>query len=132
MMWLFFLSPFQGCKIGLILYMNIQKCTSKWSLSVNTSKTKIVVFRNGGKVNANEKWFYDNKEIEVVDSFTYLGVLLNYNGKYNVLQNKLAEQGRKAVFALRRSIKSMYLNCTTLLSLFDTYINSILSYGCEA
>jgi hypothetical protein len=46
----------------------------KWSLSVNTSKTKIVVFRNGGKVNANEKWFYDNKEIEIVDSFTYLGV----------------------------------------------------------
>ena len=38
--------------------------TSKWSLSVNTSSTKIVVFRNGGKVNANEKWFYDNKEIE--------------------------------------------------------------------
>ena len=80
----------------------------KWSLSVNTSKTKIVVFRNGGKVNANEKWFYDNKEIKIVDSFTYLGVLLNYNGSYNILQNKLSEQGIKAVFALRRSIKSMY------------------------
>ena len=105
--------------------------TSKWSLSVNTSKTKIVVFRNGGKVNANEKWFYDNKEIEIVNNFTYLGVLLNYNGKYHVLQNKPAEQGRKTVFDLKRSIKSMYLNCTTLLSLFDTYINSILSYGCE-
>jgi hypothetical protein len=105
--------------------------TSKWSLSVNTSNTKIVVFRNGGKVNANEKWFYDNKEIEIVNNFTYLGVILNYNGKYNALQNKLAEQGRKAVFALRRSIKSMYLSCTTLLSLFDTYINSNLSYGCE-
>jgi hypothetical protein len=38
----------------------------KWSLSVNTSKTKIVVFRNGGKVNANEKWFYDNKEIKLL------------------------------------------------------------------
>jgi hypothetical protein len=36
-----------------------------------------VVFRNGGKVNANEKWFYDNKEIEIVNNFTYLGVLLN-------------------------------------------------------
>lgn len=43
--------------------------TSKWPLSVNTSKTKIVAFRNEGKVNANEKWFYDNKEIEIVDSF---------------------------------------------------------------
>jgi hypothetical protein len=68
-------------------------------------------------VNANEKWFYDNKEIEIVNNFTYLGVLLNYNGKYHVLQNKPAEQGRKTVFALKRSIKSMYLNCTTLLSL---------------
>jgi hypothetical protein len=89
-----------------------------------------VVFRNGGKMNVNEKWFYDNKEIKIVDRFTYLGVLLNYNGSYNILQNKLSEQGIKAVVALRRSIKSMYLNCTTLLSLFDTYINSILSYGC--
>ena len=126
---IFFLSPFQDCKICLMLYMNIHL---NGHLSVNTSKTKIVVFRNGGKMNVNEKWFYDNKEIKIVDRFTYLGVLLNYNGSYNILQYKLSEQGIKAVVALRRSIKSMYLNCTTLLSLFDTYINSILSYGCEA
>jgi hypothetical protein len=36
-------------------------------------KTKIVVFRNGGKIRENEKWFYNGKEIEVVDQFKYLG-----------------------------------------------------------
>ena len=60
--------------------------TSKWSLSVNINKTKIVVFRKGGVVHLNEKWYYNNQEIEIVDQFTYLGVLLNFNGKYNILQ----------------------------------------------
>ncbi|XP_076100737.1 uncharacterized protein LOC143069817, partial [Mytilus galloprovincialis] len=54
-----------------------------------------------------------------------------FNGKYIVLQQKLSEQGRKAVFALRRNVKDIYLNFVTLLSLFDTYINSVLCYGCE-
>jgi hypothetical protein len=65
-------------------------------------------------MNVNEKWFYDNKEIKIVDSFTYLGVLLNYNGSYNILQNKLSEQGIKAVFALR-SILPPFLNTTILV-----------------
>ena len=105
--------------------------TSKWSLNVNISKTKIVVFRTGGNICENEKCFFNNQEIEIVDRFNYLGVLLYYNGKYNVLQQKLSEQGRKAVFALRRTTSDVYLNYVTLLSLFDTYINSVLSYGCE-
>lgn len=92
--------------------------TSKWSLSVNIDKTKIVVFRKGGRVHVEEKWYYNNKEIEVVDNFTYLGVLLNFNGKYNMLQQKLSEQGRKAMFALRRNVKSMCLNYATLCIYF--------------
>ena len=105
--------------------------TSKWALSVNIEKTKIVVFRNGGRIANNEKWFYNSKELEIVDSFTYLEVMLYYNGKYNFLIKKLSDQGRKAVFALRRNTNFAYLNFNTLLSLFDTYIGSILSYGSE-
>ena len=56
--------------------------TSKWSLCVNINKTKNVVFRNGGRVHDDEKRYYNNQEIEVVD---ILGVLLNFNGKYNIL-----------------------------------------------
>ena len=55
----------------------LSEYTTRWASSVNTTKTKIIVFRNGGRENADEKWFYNDQEIEVVDSFTYLGVLLN-------------------------------------------------------
>jgi hypothetical protein len=38
---------------------------NEWNLTLNVDKTKIVVFRNGGKIRDNEKWFYNGKEIEV-------------------------------------------------------------------
>ena len=33
---------------------------NKWKMIVNTDKTKIVVFRNGGNVKNEELWSYDN------------------------------------------------------------------------
>jgi hypothetical protein len=35
------------------------------------------------------------------------------------------------MFALFRNIKPYYFNICTMLSLFDTYISSVLCYGCE-
>jgi hypothetical protein len=61
---------------------------------------------------------------------TYLGVVLNFNGKFSVAEKHVAEQGRKAVFALIKNTKPFMFNHHTLLSLFDTYI-SVLCYGCE-
>lgn len=46
-----------------------------WSLTVNTSKTKIMVFRNRGGLKACEKWHFEKQEIEIVDRFNYLGLL---------------------------------------------------------
>lgn len=92
--------------------------TTRWSLNVNISKTKIVIFRNGGVVRDSEKWYYNGELLETVDNFTYLGCVLHYNGKFNNLLKRVTDQGRKALFALHKNIKNMYLNYTTLLSLF--------------
>ena len=43
----------------------------------------------------------------------------------------LANQGRKAVFNLCSKTHDDCYNCETLLSLFDTYVSSILNYSCE-
>ena len=74
---------------------------------------------------------YNDVQVDVVDKFTYLGVILNFNGKFPVAQKHVAEQGRKAMFALFRNIKPYYFNICTMLSLFDTYTSSVLCYGCE-
>jgi hypothetical protein len=38
----------------------------EWSLKINVSKTKIAVFKKGGKLSRDEKWWLDEEEIEVV------------------------------------------------------------------
>ena len=105
--------------------------TLKWKLKVNIAKTKIVVFRNGGQLKENEQWFYNGSKVDVVDKFTYLGVVLNFNGKFSVTQKHMAEQGRKAMFALFKNTKPYIFNHNTMLLLFDTYVSSVLNYGCE-
>ena len=69
--------------------------------------------------------------LDIVDSFNYLGLCFYYNGKFNFAEKQLASQGRKALFALYKNINDMYLNVETSLSLFDTYIASVLQYDSE-
>ncbi|KAK3089979.1 hypothetical protein FSP39_008169 [Pinctada imbricata] len=47
----------------------------KWDLTVNAGKTKIVIFRNGGKIRANENWLYNGENLEIVDEINYLGMI---------------------------------------------------------
>lgn len=109
----------------------LKSYTEKWSLTVNITKTKTMVFRKSGRTSQDEKWFFDGKLLENVDSFCYLGLLLNYNGNFNLTQKQLASQGRKALFALKKACAPMYLNFSTLLSLFDTYVGSVAGYSSE-
>ena len=105
--------------------------SKNWNLEVNIQKTKIVIFRNGGIIRENEFWLYNGEKLEVLNEFCYLGVILNYNGKFLVCQKQLARQGRKAMFAMRSNVSDLMLNHCTLFSLFDTYVTSIISYGSE-
>ena len=113
-----------------MLYTLNDYCT-EWNLTVNVQKTKIVVFRNGGNLRENETWLYQGEEIEIVQQFNYLGMNFNYNGKFNITQKHVADQGRKALFAINSALKQCNFNTETKCAVFDTYINSILSYGSE-
>ena len=62
------------------LHLSLRKlefCCIKWNLHVNTDKTKSVIFRKGGIVNRNYRWYYEGKEIEIVNCFNHLGVVLS-------------------------------------------------------
>lgn len=56
---------------------NLESYCLKWNLKVNVDKTKIVVFQKGGNLSRNEKWTYFGEEIEIVNSFNYLGMVLS-------------------------------------------------------
>ena len=81
---------------------SLKTYTVDWNLFVNTEKTKVLIFRNGGNIREKDHFLYNGKELELVDCFNYLGILLNFNGKFYQTQKLIADQGRKALFALTK------------------------------
>jgi hypothetical protein len=102
---------------------------NKWGLGVNTMKTKIVVFRKMGRTLNDEKWFYNNEVIEIVDDFNYLGVTLNYTGSFVLNNQYLYGKALKAMHVLYQHLKSIYLSPCSSTKLFDAFVGSILNYA---
>ena len=80
-----------------IMLNNLAEYTKKWCLTVNVLKTKVMIFRGGGNLKQNEKLFYKGNKLYAVNEFSYLGLLLKYNGKFFATQKQLALHGRKAM-----------------------------------
>ena len=58
---------------SLQLMLNKLKEYSSFSkLNVNTQKTKVMLFEKDRATNL--RFYYDNQELEIVDSFKYLGI----------------------------------------------------------
>lgn len=103
-----------------------------WGVTVNIDKTKVVVFKKGGRVARDEKWNYRNKDIDVVNCFKYLGIVFAQSGKFNMTQQTLADQAIKTLFTLKR-YTNKFVNLSPIMScqLFDVFIAPILNYASE-
>ena len=73
----------------------LSKYCKKWGLIVSIAKTKILVFRRGGKIKNNEKWWFDGTPIEVVDFYKYLGVLFTSNLNWSMCKKTLSLQAKQ-------------------------------------
>jgi hypothetical protein len=63
-------------RIGLQRAINcVKDFCEEWGLKINVGKTEVVVFKKGGKLNREEKWWLDGKGIEIVKAIKYLGVM---------------------------------------------------------
>lgn len=99
---------------------------------MNVNKTKIIVFRNGGKLASNEQWFYKASLIETVNFFKYLGFWFNFNGK----PTKHFEECKKKVGpilaqTLARCRRLNYVFFRSAIRIFDAVVRSTLMYGAD-
>lgn len=100
-----------------------------WKLTVNTTKTKIVILSSGRR----KKFHFtlNNYELEIEKEYKYLGVVFTQSGAFNSAKKHIAEQGNKAMFALLRTIRTLKLPYEKQIELFDKTIKPILLYGSE-
>ena len=101
-----------------------------WKLSVNTSKTKVVIFSRG-KIRNVPSFAFGADYLEVVDEYTYFGTIFNFNGKFKKAINKHIASAKRALFILQKKALSLNLPIDLQLELFDKTILPILLYGSE-
>lgn len=119
----------QGLQKGLDI---LKDYCNKWKLMVNTEKSKIIVFRKGGQLARNLKFYYDGLELSIVGSFSYLGVVFTPGGSFSLAQNTLSGQAQKAIFRLNSYLyKFTEISPYHRLELFDKLVAPILNYAAE-
>ena len=105
---------------------------NKWKLTVNAQKTKIVIFRKRGMVSRQTRFYYGDLELEIVNKFTYLGIVFTVGGSFAEAHTALAGQALKSIFALNKYVrKFVNLKPKHVLDLFDKLVKPILSYSSE-
>ena len=92
------------------------------------SKTKIMVFRKGGRPGKKEAWFLNGQPIEVVSKFRYLGLLISNSGVWSAAQSELANRATKGFFCIKNFMfNSKITNRKVGIKLFDSCILPILN-----
>ena len=102
-----------------------------WKLKVNTDKTKIMIFGKSNKNKGSFSFTYGGSNIEIVDSFKYLGVIFTNSRNFKVNIKERFDKATRAMFNVLAKCKEHNLSIDCQLDLFDKIIQPILLYGCE-
>ena len=104
----------------------------EWGLTVNLSKTAIMVFNRSGRIlNESKNFTYGGVPIPSVRDYCYLGVVFNLTGSFSANQIKLKQKAMGSYFSLKKAIDIRFIRQSTIHNIFDILIKPIASYGCE-
>jgi len=115
-----------------IMMKGMEKYVDRKKMTLNSEKSKVLIFKRGRGKQEKTRWSWKDKEIEEVKEFKYLGYMLQRN---NGPESHIRERSRKAVVAMRQTWglgKRLFPNdFKRRMFLFDTLVKSVLLYGVE-
>ena len=104
----------------------------KWRMAVNLDKTKVMHFRYKRKQITKYCFTYENSQIEIVNRYEYLGMLLDDHLDCSATAELLAGAAGRALGAVLTKFKNFRNNgFNTFQKLFDTSVSPILGYASE-
>ena len=111
---------------------NLEKASEALGLTVNSNKTKVMIFRKGGHLSKAEKWFYKGKQIEVVNSYKYLGFTLTTKLSFDIaLEESTGRAKRKVVEIMKTMWRLECFDVPLFFKLFDAQVKPMLLYASE-
>ena len=101
-------------------------------MRINLSKTKIIVFRNGGIIKVNETWFFNGQRLKTVSAYKYMGFFVTPKLIWTSAKEGLAVQARKAILTMSKLQHAVgYFDFVEYFKLFDSMVKPIFIYGSE-
>lgn len=105
------------------------KVITELGLSINSSKTKVMKFRKGGRLCKADIILCNGEKLEFVPNFKYLGVIFQQLGTTFTLHVK--DRFKSAIAASYTISGLNLLSLETAIKLFHIKISPIASYGIE-
>jgi len=114
---------------GLQLNINhFARYCERWSLRVNLSKSKVMVFRRGGRISRLERWKYEGEVLETVNEYRFLGVTLSSKLSFaSHLRRKIVE-AKHGVNSLWKTI--LIKEQVPLSAKYEIYLSIFRSLTC--
>ena len=101
-------------------------------LVVNTLKTKVMVFKKGGRGLNNIVFNFGVETIDIVDKYTYLGVIFHKTGLSNEAAKQALLKSNIASSSTLSLIKRAKITSfETVIKLFGALVNSVALYAGE-
>ena len=111
---------------------NLKAEADRLKLEVNLAKTSIIVFRKGGHLSRHERWTYGNVELEVVNSYNYLGIALTTKLSTTQAVADFIPKAKRKIITISKALRK--INCTdwgVFSKIFDAQIQPALLYASE-
>ncbi|XP_039288517.1 uncharacterized protein LOC120352373 isoform X2 [Nilaparvata lugens] len=111
---------------------NLERYCGRCNLRANLDKSKVMVFRNGGKMARSEKWTYKNEQIECVNRYKYLGVVLTPTLNFEAQVSDKLDKAKLALnVAWKGILNSSSVDFSAKCKLFKACARAILCYGAQ-
>ena len=119
--------------VGLQNQLNsLATASDRLGLKINMNKTKVMIFRKGGRLSKQEKWFMKGTEIEIVNEYKYLGFVLTSRLSVISALNQVVKKGKGKVVEILKTMWSLgKINLPFFFRLFDAQVKPMLLYSSE-
>lgn len=99
----------------------------QWNLTVNTSKSKVLVFKNGtGRLARDERWTFGGESLGVVKEFQYLGINLTYNLNMEPHLSKKLEKAKAICSNWSNIFNNHHIAANAKFKVFESTARSII------
>ena len=110
----------------------VNRYCTQWGLTVNISKTAVLIFNKSGRqLKDSFNFNFGDISIPSAKDYCYLGITFTLSNSLSKTKDELRKKGLRAYFSLRKLIDLKSISVRAVFKLFDSLIVPVIGYGCS-